>query len=109
MNFDHLFQKLIARKVPAIVLRLVSFIYMNQSCYIRWNSVESESFCVRNGVRQGAILSPSLFCVYLDTLLSCLRESGIGCHIGGEYLGAYGYADDVTLPFSNKTGPTVNA
>ena len=104
VNFDQLFQKLIARKVPAIVLRLVSFIYMNQSCYIRWNSVDSESFSVRNGVRQGAILYPSLFCFYLDNLLSHLREAGIGCHIGGEFLGAYGYADDVTLLSPTRQG-----
>ena len=39
-------------------------------------------------------MSPSLFCVYLDNLLERLRDSGLGCHIGGIYLG---YADDVTL------------
>ena len=59
--------------------------------------MESDSFSVKNGVRQRAILSPSLFCVYLDTLLLKLREAGVGCHIGGEFLGAFGYADDVTL------------
>ena len=59
--------------------------------------MESGSFSVKNGVRQGAILSPSLFCVYLDTLLLKLRDAGVGCHIGGEFLGAFGYADDVTL------------
>ena len=35
--------------------------------------------------------------VYLDSLLGRLRDSGLGCHIGGIYLGAFGYADDVTL------------
>ena len=59
--------------------------------------MESASFRVKNGVRQGAILSPSLFCVYLDNLLSQLREAGVGCHVGGLFLGAFGYADDVTL------------
>ena len=68
VNFTQLFQKLVERSIPAIVLRLVLFIYLNQVCFIRWNSVESSSFKVRNGVRQGAILSPSLFCVYLDIL-----------------------------------------
>ena len=42
-------------------------------------------------------MSPSLFCIYLDTLLVRLRDAGVGCHIGGMYLGAFGYADDVTL------------
>ena len=55
-------------------------------------------------MRQGAILSPSLFCVYLDTLLSKLRDTGIGCHIGGVFLGAFGYADDVTLLVPTRQG-----
>ena len=59
--------------------------------------MDSSSFQVKNGVRQGAILSPSLFCVYLDTLLTSLRDAGVGCHIGGTFCGAFGYADDVTL------------
>ena len=67
VNFQHLFRKLVERKLPAVILRLILGIYLNQSCFIRWNSVESSCFQVKNGVRQGAILSPSLFCVYLDT------------------------------------------
>ena len=104
MNFDELFRKLKARKFPSVFLRLIIFIYLNQSCFIRWNSVESDSFSVKNGVRQGAILSPSLFCVYLDTLLSCLRDAGVGCHVGGSFLGAVGYADDVTLLSPTRQG-----
>ena len=42
-------------------------------------------------------MSPSLFCIYLDTLLVRHWDAGVGCHIGGMYLGAFGYADDVTL------------
>ena len=52
---------------------------------------------MQNGVRQGAILSPSLFCVYLDTLLTRLRDAGVGCHIGGSFSGPFGYSEDVTL------------
>ena len=43
------------------------------------------------------MLSPSLFCVYLDPLLEKLRNSGLGCHIGGLYFGAFSYADDIIL------------
>ena len=97
VNFCELFDKLRSRKFPPIVLRLLVFMYLNQSCFIRWNSVQSDSFMVKNGVRQGAILSPSLFCVYLDTLLQRLIDAGVGCNIGGLFLGAFGYADDVIL------------
>ena len=104
VNFKQLFEKLIERELPPIILRLILGIYLNQSCFIRWNSVESSSFRVKNGVRQGAILSPSLFCVYLDTLLSKLREAGVGCHLGGSFMGAFGYADDVTLLAPSRQG-----
>ena len=43
------------------------------------------------------MLSPSLFCVYMDPLLGKLRNSGLGCHIGGLYFGAFSYADDIIL------------
>ena len=72
VKFNQLFRKLLDRSFPIIFLRLLLYIYQKQSCVIRWNTVESSSFAVKNGVRQGAILSPSLFCVYLDTLLTKL-------------------------------------
>ena len=42
--------------------------------------------------------------MYLDTLLVELREAGVGCHVGGQYLGAFGYADDVTLLAPTRQG-----
>jgi hypothetical protein len=35
--------------------------------------------------------------MYLDPLLALLRESGVGCHVGGVYVGVVGYADDILL------------
>ena len=72
--------------------------YMTQSMRVHWNSFLSEPFCVSNGVRQGrSVLPPFLFAVYLDVLLVELSKSGVGCHWGGSFAGAFGYADDVVL------------
>ena len=38
-------------------------------------------FTILNGVRQGGILSPKLFSVYMDDLSKLLINSGIGCFI----------------------------
>ena len=41
----------------------------------------SDSFFITNGVRQGGILSPLLFNVYMDALSSSLSNTPIGCSI----------------------------
>ncbi len=61
------------------------------------NSSLSDSFFVSNGVCQGGVLSPLLFTVYLDDLLSTLRVQGIGCHWDSLLAGAVCYADDLAL------------
>ena len=64
---------------------------------VQWDSYKSELFNVHNGVKQGAIFSPTLFCVYIDDLLNRLKNSGLGCYIGSLYAGSMAYADDLTL------------
>jgi len=32
-----------------------------------------------NGVKQGGVLSPVLFCLYTDGLLVALSKAGVGC------------------------------
>ena len=64
---------------------------------VKWNGSLSGTFSASNGAEQGGVLSPLLFTVYLDQLISALKESGIGCHLNGMFVGAFIYADDVTL------------
>jgi len=71
--------------------------YSDQRIQVRWNDCLSEMFDMRNGVRQGAVLSPGLFTLYIDGLFCRLQQSGIGCHVGGSFAGAFGYADDIVL------------
>ena len=55
-------------------------------------------------MRQGAVLSPSLFSLYIDTLLIDLESSGLGCHIGNYYYGSSAYADDLILLSPTRSG-----
>ena len=97
VNHAHLFDILLKRGLPCTVLRLLMHWYKDQSLSIRWNTCYSQPFSVSNGVRQGGVLSPILFTVYLDELFARLSNLGVGCHFGNSFVGGLGYADDIVL------------
>ena len=48
-------------------------------------------------MKQGAILSPILYCVYTNRIFQEIRRMNIGCCKGRNYVGVLGYADDLYL------------
>ena len=62
-----------------------------------WNNKLSYKFLVSNGVRQGGVLSPILFTIYIDNLLLELQRKGVGCYWNQHFAGAVCYADDIAL------------
>jgi len=72
-------------------------LYVNQTTRLMWNGVYSSMFRVLNGVKQGGVASPVMFCVYVDELLSGQRDKEVGCWFGKFFVGAIAYADDIVL------------
>ena len=73
------------------------FWYTEQRLYAGWGGAQSAPFTMQNGIRQGSVLSPHLFSVYVDNLNQYLNDSGIGCHIGGIPMNNFSYADDLAI------------
>ena len=96
-NNSQLFRLLIKRQIPAVILRMLYNMYVSHVTCVDWNGVRSSVFSVINGVTQGGMISPILFCIYIDDLLSGLANLGAGCYIGDCYIGALAYADDIVL------------
>ena len=101
-RFDKLFSKLIEKGLPAIVVRVFIFMYEEQTGWVTLSGKQSTSFTITNGTRQGSVLSPVIFSVYLDDLLRELRRLQLGCSIGGCWFGACGYADDLIIMAPNR-------
>ena len=104
VSHNTLFSILEKRDVPPILLCFLWSWYKDQSCTVKWNSYVSDPFDVTNGVRQGGVLSPVLFTVYLDELLQRLSALAIGCHVGHHYVGSLCYADDIALLAPSPSG-----
>ena len=97
VHYGTLFRLLLKKDVPRCVIRLVFDSYIRQKACATWNKQMSEYFTMENGVKQGGVISPIFFSIYIDPLLLQLRNSGYGCHLNGVYMGALSYADDITL------------
>ena len=97
VNYVKLFRIMLEKGVCPLICNLLLDMYVNQRIKLRCIDVYSEFFTVSNGVKQGGILSPCLFSVYIDGMLNALQEENIGCFMGGVYAGALAYADDLML------------
>ena len=97
VEYSKLFRVLLKRGFNPLYTRLLYQMYVNQSIRVKFNDTHSDYFNVLNGVKQGGVISPTLFTCYIDDMLSKLKSSGLGCHVGSEYVGCISYADDLVL------------
>ena len=92
-----LFVKLLRKNVPVCLVLLLRGWYSQLQCVVRWQNNYGDSFSVSCGVRQGGVLSPYLFSLYIDDLIDSLRLSGYGLYISQLFIGCLLYADDIVL------------
>ena len=73
IEYSTLFNNLRSRNMSPVTLRLIMNMYISQKMQVRFNNLLSSQFNVGNGVKQGDVLSPILFTVYLDSLIKTLK------------------------------------
>ena len=96
-NHNLLFAKLVKRNVPMCIVRLLLSWYRQQTMQVKWGANYSSPFTVTTGVRQGGVLSPYLFAVYLDELSIQLGLARVGCTVGNMVVNHLMFADDIWL------------
>ena len=68
---------MIKKGVPLFIIKLLVFWYSRQRMFVRRGNSCSTSIFVINGIKQGGIISPMLFNLYMDGLSLKLNCSGI--------------------------------
>ena len=83
VEYCKLFKLLMERKIPPIAIRIMfNIMYTNHSVRVSWNGVLSDCFVGKNGTKQGGVLSPILFSIYL-TLIGTEGLANLISTIGG--------------------------
>ncbi|KAH3825295.1 hypothetical protein DPMN_127168 [Dreissena polymorpha] len=76
---------------------LIDSFHRDSVCSIKWRGSISTQFRVNQDVRQGGVLRTDLYKCYVNPLLNCLQESGIGSSIGDIRCAASACADDISI------------
>ena len=88
INYCILFRLLINRGMPAFVTGVLLNLYIGNFVRIFWCGFLSDYFLATNCVKQGGVLSPVVFYVYMyiDGLLTAFASANVGCYIGRNYM-----------------------
>ena len=96
-NHHGLFNKLMERMLPNAMLSTLEYWFSICSTCVRWGDSLSYFIKLRCGVRQGGVLSPQFFAVYIDDIIKAIQRSNFGCKIGIISVSIFLYADDIIL------------
>ena len=86
--------KLMDRNLPMMLIETLKCWYKKLFSCVKWGNALSNYYPIERGVRQGGVLSPILFSIYVDDLLLKLQ---LRCYISGECINSLMYADDLIL------------
>ena len=80
------------------ILKAVKSLYSDVKCCVQLNGTKSDWFSVSSGLKQGCLLSPILFNLYINDLTTRINGLGLRIDIGtGEKVGILLYADDIVF------------
>lgn len=97
MNHHGLFLKLMDRNIPIKLLCVLEqWFSLGMTC-VRWGNVYSRFIKLDCGIRQGGVLSPYLFAIYIDSLTEKIKKCHNGCYVTWTCVSILLYADDILL------------
>ena len=105
-NWNILFEKLYHDKqISLAVVNVIKSLYTQGTASVKYKGKYSSKFSLSQDVRQGSVLSPHLYNIYTEDLLTTLENHSIdGTTLYGHYTGISMYADDIILMSATLNG-----
>ena len=94
---DILLNKLQNFGIKGKLFNIIRGIYSNDFACVKIGNTRSESFAINQGVRQGCVLSPLLFNIFLADLAKELSSLNDKLRMGNEGINSIFWADDIVL------------
>jgi len=88
-NHSILLMKLMKRGIPMYLLNMLDHWLANSWSCVKWDNIYSSFFRLQIGVRQGSVLAPVLFAIYINEILLNTHKHRYGYVLA--------YADDILL------------
>ena len=84
------------------IWRLIDVLYDDVKAQVKFGGIETDFFDVHDGVKQGCVLSPVLFCIFIHEFTKLLQKHDVGVRIHNVCVGSLFWADDVVLLANNE-------
>ena len=94
---DILLKKLYSIGIKGKVFNIIRGIYTNDKAYLKVDGKITEAFPINQGVRQGCVLSPLLFNIFLAELAKNLASDNGGFTTHNSKINSIFWADDIVL------------
>ena len=83
------------------IVNVIKVIYKYVCYCIPLNGLHTDWFNVSTGLKQGCLLSPLLFNLFIDNLFHAIKSLNVGVDIDGEKVRIFLYTDDLVLIAEN--------
>jgi hypothetical protein len=94
---DKMWERVLKTGIDPGLVGLLKEWYRGQRSRVRFNGCLSRWFMVERGVRQGGVLSPILYCVFIDSIVHRVRKGMRGIQIGDVQVCVLLFMDDIVL------------
>ena len=101
---EGLYYKLLMSGINADMVNIIRSMYDNSQQALKINRSVTDPFQSYRGVRQGCVLSPLLFNIFIDDLPHIFDKSSRPVSLNGHKINCLMYADDIVLLSETKEG-----
>ena len=101
---DLLLTKILNMGVTGKFFNIIRHIYTTDKACVKLGQSRSDFFCLDIGVRQGCILSPLLFNLFISDLAKKFDTTGDKIQLGNRGINSLFWADDLVLMSETKEG-----